>query len=120
MSERLDALTVRESNGKSYFTKIGVAFAAKTGGGWSVLLDAMPAPTDGQFKILLREPLPPREQGGHGGHMDLPRDIGIPGGQFQPYGGVRAVEGDPLHEPEGNNVPAESGILYGAQGVGDL
>ena len=59
--ERLDAMTVRESNGKSYWTKIGVAFPAKQGGGWSVLLDAMPAPTEGQFKILLREPLPPRD-----------------------------------------------------------
>jgi hypothetical protein len=54
-------MTVRESNGKSYWTKIGVAFPAKQGGGWSVLLDAMPAPVEGQFKILLREPLPPRD-----------------------------------------------------------
>ncbi len=61
MTERLDALAVRESNGKSYFTRIGVAFPAKQGDGWSILLDAMPAPTDGQFKILLREPLPPRD-----------------------------------------------------------
>lgn len=58
MTERLDALTVRESNGKSYFTKIGVAFASRNGNGYSVLLDAMPAPTDGQFKILLMEPKP--------------------------------------------------------------
>ena len=59
MSERLDALSVRESNGKSYFTKIGVAFPAKSGnGGYSLLLDAMPAPTDGQFKILLMVPKP--------------------------------------------------------------
>jgi hypothetical protein len=56
MTERLDALSVRESNGKSYFTKIGVAFKARNGPGYSVLLDAMPAPTDGQFKILLMEP----------------------------------------------------------------
>jgi hypothetical protein len=63
--ERLDAMTVRESNGKSYWTKIGVAFPAKTGAGWTVLLDAVPAPTEGQFKIMLREPLPPRDsQGG--------------------------------------------------------
>lgn len=62
--ERLDALTVRESNGKSYFTKIGVAFPARSGNGFSVLLDAMPAPTDGQFKILLMEPKP-REGGGN-------------------------------------------------------
>ena len=56
MTERLDALSVRESNGKAYFTRIGVAFPAKAGTGWTVLLDAMPAPVDGQFKILLREP----------------------------------------------------------------
>lgn len=60
--ERLEAMTVRESNGKSYWTKIGVAFPAKQGEGYTVLLDAMPAPVEGQFKILLREPLPPREQ----------------------------------------------------------
>ena len=60
--ERLEAMTVRESNGKSYWTKIGVAFPAKQGEGYTVLLDAMPAPVEGQFKILLREPLPPRDQ----------------------------------------------------------
>jgi hypothetical protein len=58
MTERLDALSVRESNGKSYFTKIGVAFPAKSGNGYSVLLDAIPASVDGQFKILLMEPKP--------------------------------------------------------------
>ncbi len=61
MTERLDALCVRESNDKSFFTRIGVAFPAKQGPGWTVLLDAMPASTDGQFKIVLREPLPPRD-----------------------------------------------------------
>jgi hypothetical protein len=55
---RLDALTVRESNGKSCFTKIGAAFPSRNGNGYSILLDAMPAPTDGQFKILLMEPKP--------------------------------------------------------------
>lgn len=55
--DRLDALAVRESNGKSYFTRIGVAFPNKDGKGFSVLLDAIPASTDGQFKIMLREPL---------------------------------------------------------------
>lgn len=56
--ERLDALSVRESNGKSYFTKIGAAFPNKDGKGFTVLLDAMPAPAEGQFKIMLRTPLP--------------------------------------------------------------
>lgn len=59
MNDRLDALTAREGKeGKNYFTKIGAAFPNKDGKGFSVVLDAMPAPTDGQFKILLREPLP--------------------------------------------------------------
>ncbi|WP_203309800.1 hypothetical protein [Sphingomonas beigongshangi] len=56
--ERLDALCVRESNGKSYFTKIGAAFPNRDGKGWSILLDAVPASIDGQYKIMLREPLP--------------------------------------------------------------
>lgn len=55
---RLDALSVRETDSKSYFTRIGVAFENKDGKGWTVLLDAMPASNDGQFKIMLREPLP--------------------------------------------------------------
>ncbi len=74
--ERLDALTVRESNGKSYWTKIGVAFPAKEGAGFTVLLDAMPAPVEGQFKVLLREPLPPRDQQGNAGRPD---DDFVPG-----------------------------------------
>lgn len=61
MTDRLDALCVRESNDKSYFTKIGAAFPNKDGKGWTVLLDAVPASSDGQFKIMLREPLPPRD-----------------------------------------------------------
>jgi hypothetical protein len=56
---RLDALSARESNGKTYWSRIGVAFQSKDGTGWNVLLDAMPAPVDGQFKITL---MPPREK----------------------------------------------------------
>lgn len=74
---RLDALAVRESNGKSYFTKIGAAFPAKSGNGFSVLLDAMPAPTDGQYKILLREPQerPASGGGAPSSRADLNDDI---------------------------------------------
>ena len=71
MTERLDALTVRESNGKSYFTKIGAAFPNRDGKGFTVLLDAVPASNEGQYKIMLREPLPkdgqPRQQQQKGG-----------------------------------------------------
>lgn len=63
--ERLDALAVRENNGKSYFTKIGAAFPNKDGKGFTVLLDAMPAPAEGQFKVMLREPLPKDRDAAH-------------------------------------------------------
>lgn len=80
MTERLDALTVRESNGKSYWTKIGAAFPNRNGGGWTVMLDAVPASVDGQYKIMLREPLPKdgqRQQGN--GNRANDRDVGISG-----------------------------------------
>lgn len=57
-AERLEALTVRESGDRSFWTKIGVAWPNKNGPGYIVRLDAMPAPTEGQFVIHLREPLP--------------------------------------------------------------
>lgn len=75
--ERLDALTVRESNGKSYFTKIGVAFPAKSGNGYSVLLDAVPASVDGQYKILLMEPKPREDAPRQRQSVDL--DDEVPG-----------------------------------------
>lgn len=56
MSDRYDALTVRESNGKSYFTKIGAMFANRSGGGFTLVLDAVPASNEGQYRILLKEP----------------------------------------------------------------
>ena len=56
----LDALSIREyqHNGetKTAWTKIGRAFPHKKGGGYSIFLDAMPAISDGQYKIMLTEP----------------------------------------------------------------
>lgn len=79
---RYDALTVRESNGKSYFTKIGAAFPNKDGKGFTVLLDAVPASNEGQYKIMLREPLPKdggqpnnTPRGGSASYEDLNDDI---------------------------------------------
>ena len=64
---RLEAFTVRKyttSDGeeKSSWTKIGVAFPHKSGGGFNVQLDAIPAPAaskDGSMKyeIVLRPPM---------------------------------------------------------------
>ena len=55
MAERLDALTVRETDGKSYWTRVGVAFPGRDGS-YMVKLDAMPASNEGQYVIHLREP----------------------------------------------------------------
>lgn len=66
MSDRYDALTVRESNGKSYFTKIGAMFANRSGGGFTLVLDAVPASNEGQYRILLKEPQPRDGQRGGG------------------------------------------------------
>ena len=53
---RLDAMVVREKDGKSYWTKIGAAFEGREGK-WVLRLDANPL--DGV--IHLCPPLPPRE-----------------------------------------------------------
>lgn len=56
MAERLDVLLTREyqagNETKTAFTKVGVAFATKNGG-WSVQMEAMPAPVEGLFKFVL-------------------------------------------------------------------
>lgn len=58
MKTHLEAFTVREDKGRSYWTRIGVAFPNKEQG-FVVLLDAMPASIEGQYKIVV---LPPSEK----------------------------------------------------------
>lgn len=50
--ERMNVLTGRESNGKTYWTRIGVAFPAKNGEGWDIMLDALPV----SGKMIIRPP----------------------------------------------------------------
>jgi hypothetical protein len=57
MTDRYDALTVREDkDGKAWFTKIGAMFANRNGEGFTLMLDAVPASTEGQYKIILAVP----------------------------------------------------------------
>jgi hypothetical protein len=58
MVDRYDAVTPREaSNGKTYFTKVGVAFANRSGNGYTLILEAYPLPDkEGQVRVLLMEP----------------------------------------------------------------
>lgn len=57
--ERFDILTGRddEKTGKTYWTKIGAAFPAKGGDGFSIILDALPL----SGKMIARKPLPARD-----------------------------------------------------------
>ena len=88
MANRLDALSVRETNGKAYFTRLGVAFENKNGDGWNLLLDAIPAPVDGQFKIMLK---PPQDK--TGGPGDDRRGSSSSGGGRQ------------SHSPDDDGIP---------------
>lgn len=68
---RLDALQVRKGKGRDgneqvFFTKIGVAFPVKSGEGYMLQLEAIPAPEDGAYRILLKPPQEKREGGGGG------------------------------------------------------
>ena len=57
MAERLDAMVVREKDGKSYWTKVGAAFPSRNGG-WLVRLDALPV--NGELHLMV--PRAPREE----------------------------------------------------------
>ena len=74
MTKRLDAVMAREyqsgGEAKTNFSRIGVAFETRNGG-WQLLLDAVPAPIDGQYKILLMEPRQ-KDQGRSGGQHSKP------------------------------------------------
>lgn len=59
MADRYDVVTMVERNGKTYSVRLGTAFPFKEGkDGFTILLDAVPAPQDGQFKMNLFPPKP--------------------------------------------------------------
>lgn len=77
MSERLDAVMGRKSKDgqKTHWTKIGAAFPNKQGEGYTVVLDAIPAPEEGQYRISLFVPKPKEDDGrGKGGKRADPNE----------------------------------------------
>lgn len=56
MSKRYDVMCAKETNGKNWWTKVGVAFENKNGTGYNLMLDYVPAPIDGQYRFSLLEP----------------------------------------------------------------
>ncbi|MFN7137798.1 MAG: hypothetical protein ACK4UN_00510 [Limisphaerales bacterium] len=56
MKQHFNAYTVREdSKGKDRWTRIGIAFP-RDNGGMIVFLDAVPAATEGRYKIVVQPP----------------------------------------------------------------
>lgn len=66
MTDRYDVMVVREGKdgGKSWFTKVGTMWPAKSGDGFTIMLDANPI--DG--KLIVRVPLPKRDDDQRGGN----------------------------------------------------
>ena len=63
MTTRYDAVAVRrytdrQGQEKSQFTTVGVAFPMKDRDGFTVRLNAIPAPQDGEYVLLLMPPKP--------------------------------------------------------------
>ena len=57
MATRYDLIVGRENGERTYWTRIGSAWPAKNGGGFSLTFDALPLPgKDGQVRVLMREP----------------------------------------------------------------
>lgn len=83
MAERLDVLLAREyqagNETKTAYTKVGVAFATKNGG-WSVKMEAMPAPVDGMYSFVLFPPKPREDN--RGGGSGQSRQGGSSGGGY--------------------------------------
>ena len=69
MAERYDAVAVRKyqdrnGNEKTAYTNIGTAFPFRDKDGFTIRLNAMPAPADGEFTIMLFPPKPREEKPG--------------------------------------------------------
>ncbi len=56
----LTAYTVRSNSESEIWTRLGAVFPNKKGG-FTVLLDAMPAPNKGQYRIIVLPPKPLKE-----------------------------------------------------------
>jgi len=82
MADRYELSSVREVNGKRYWTRLGTMFPHRNGDGFNIILDAVPASQDGQFKIVAMVPKERDQQRGNGGGRDpqYDRDLqdGVP------------------------------------------
>jgi len=87
MANRLEAISVREyqdrdGNTQKAYTNLGNAWAFKDKEGFTLKLDAVPAPQDGQYTILLVVPKQkdnqqgrPRQQASQGRNANFSEDL---------------------------------------------
>jgi len=59
--KRYDIIVGRDSNGKTYWTRIGAAFQRENGG-FSLSFDALPIPGENGCRALMVEPKSPDRQ----------------------------------------------------------
>ena len=75
MAQRYDLMVPRSGNdGKTYWTKVGVAFANKAGNGFNLSFEALPLPSKndrGEYetRVIMMEPKPRPQQGGNSEEM---------------------------------------------------
>lgn len=93
--DRFDILTARESNGKTYFTKLGAMFPNRNGDGFTIVLDAIPASQEGQYRLIAKVP-----QQRDGRQQDNARQQ--PARQQARGGGGRSPQ---YHEDLGDDAP---------------
>lgn len=86
--KRYDVMSAKESNGKTFWNRIGVAFLNKAENGYNVMLDAMPAPTEGAFRFSLFEPKENSNSGGSNGYGSNGSGSNSGGGSKRPSANV--------------------------------
>lgn len=73
-TDRMDLLATRTVGDKTYYTRIGVAFATKNG--WSLSFEALPVPQlrDGKIetRVLMVPPKPRDQPTGYAPDDDIP------------------------------------------------
>jgi hypothetical protein len=83
MTARYDIMVARESNGKTYWTKLGVMFPMNGKDGFSISLEALPIPQmgkDGKIECRLMA-FPPKEQDGYQSQGNAKSQGGYGGGR---------------------------------------
>lgn len=56
MIKRYDVCFAKETNGKVFWSKVGAAFLNNNGTGYNLILDSIPAPVNGSYRLNLFEP----------------------------------------------------------------